>query len=303
MLSLVLLAVAAWSLYKFATKLIALRKNIAMAKESGLPYIVVPVYLYWRPWMIVSGMVVDLLQKLPLAWQPAWTLHVLIEQSWSQLNSQFDNAPTGAYLSVAPGGIICWAGSAEVITQMTTRRNDFPKPIHIYKSLDIYGKNIVTLEGPLWRRHRKVTSPPFSEKNNHLVFAESVYQAQSMAQDWTRPEGGTVRTLSTAAHDCMRLSLHIISRAGFGVRLLWPGIETESKDTHLPPDPGHTLSYTDALEGLLHNILLVVALPPALLSKSIANSRIFFLWIYRISAVQKNQRYVSVFSRMAKVYD
>ena len=66
----------------------------------------------------------------------------------------------------------------------------------------------------------------------------------------------------------MRLSLHIISRAGFGVRLLWPGIETESKDTQQAPDRGHALSYTDALEGLLKNILFVVALPPGLLSKA-----------------------------------
>lgn len=58
---------------------------------------------------------------------------------------------------------------AEAIAQITTRRNDFPKPIGMYSSIDLFGKNVVSTEGAFWRHHRKITSPPFTEKNNHLV--------------------------------------------------------------------------------------------------------------------------------------
>ena len=53
------------------------------------------------------------------------------------------------------------------------------------ESLDIYGRNVVTSEGSTWRLHRKITSKPFSERNNQLVHDESVRQALQMMQSWT----------------------------------------------------------------------------------------------------------------------
>ena len=50
--------------------------------------------------------------------------------------------------------------------------------------LDVYGRNVVTTEGQEWRLHRKVTSRPFSEKNNQLVHEETVRQTEQMMQAW-----------------------------------------------------------------------------------------------------------------------
>src|SRR3979490_637873 len=50
--------------------------------------------------------------------------------------------------------------------------------------LELYGRNIVTTEGLEWRLHRKVTSRPFSEKNNQLVHEETVRQTTQMMQAW-----------------------------------------------------------------------------------------------------------------------
>jgi cytochrome P450 len=51
-------------------------------------------------------------------------------------------------------------------------------------SLNIYGRNVVTTEGGDWRHHRKITSRPFSEKNNLLVHNESIRQANQMMKTW-----------------------------------------------------------------------------------------------------------------------
>ena len=153
---------------------------------------------------------------------------------------------------------------AEAIAQITTRRNDFPKPINFYRSIDLFGKNVVTTEGAYWRHHRKITSPPFTEKNNHLVWLESLHQAQSMMAGWvdekTHPDSGPIKDVATQA---MRLSLHVISRAGFGVRLEWPHEET----SHQLPE-GHTLTYKEALERLLENIIVVMLNPRWMLRHS-----------------------------------
>ena len=156
---------------------------------------------------------------------------------------------------------------------MTTRRNDFPKALEVYGVLNIYGNNVVTSEGQLWRHHRKITSPPFSEKNNRLVFAETLGQCQDMLDSWMDGNEDGSKT----ADDAMRLSLHVMSRGGFGVRLEWPkkwkatenghvkGDEDNTSNANVPE--GHTMSYADALGSLLHSILAVLIIPKFLLSK------------------------------------
>jgi hypothetical protein len=45
------------------------------------------------------------------------------------------------------------------------------KILESYKILEIYGPNIISIEGVEWKQRRNVTSPSFNEKNNVLVFA------------------------------------------------------------------------------------------------------------------------------------
>jgi cytochrome P450 len=59
--------------------------------------------------------------------------------------------------------------------------------------LNIYGRNVVTTEGTEWRLHRKITSRPFSERNNQLVHEESVRQTIQMMAAWeSKIQDGTV---------------------------------------------------------------------------------------------------------------
>lgn len=69
---------------------------------------------------------------------------------------------------------------------------------------------------------------------------------------------GTVYDIAAAT---MRLSLHVISRAGFGVRLLWPHEEVEEKGKAGVLPEGHNLTYKDALSTLLENVISVMLLP------------------------------------------
>ena len=160
-----------------------------------------------------------------------------------------------------------YVADPEATTQITTRRNDFPKPIEIYGSVDLFGKNVVSTEGSIWRHHRKITSPPFTEKNNHLVWQESLHQAQSMMASFLdkNAEKGTVSDIAAAT---MRLSLHVISRAGFGRRLLWPHEELKENGQAGVVPEGHTMTYKDALSTLLENIIAVMLLPKWFLGKS-----------------------------------
>jgi cytochrome P450 len=155
-------------------------------------------------------------------------------------------------LTVSPGGINIWLANAEAIHQVTARRDAFPKPLESYRILEIFGRNIITTEGGEWKQHRKIAAPGFNEKNNTLVFAEAVAQAQGMLRKWMGPDGKGNNTLEEVPTDAMRLTLHIITRIGFGVRLLWPG---------------EKMSFEHSLDTLLENLIWVLLTPKWVLSK------------------------------------
>lgn len=177
----------------------------------------------------------------------------------------------------------------EVISQITGRRNDFPKPVDLYDVLEIYGRNLLTVEGKEWRRHRRITAPPFTESNNKVVWKESLFQARQMMQSWENAAGkekeanghtnghsvsadekaqnkSVGAVVEGLAKDSMRMTLHIISRAGFNVRCMWPGVSASRKDDEeaiksgdVPP--GYKMSYVDALQTLLHLIIVPLMIP------------------------------------------
>lgn len=100
-----------------------------------------------------------------------------------------------------------------------------------------------------------------------------------MLDTWVGPHGSGNQTVHRVMDDTMRLSLHVISRAGFGQGMTWPTKEdlspVEDVDLNNPskikneiPPKGHKMSYTYALHSLLKNILPVMILPGWFLQRS-----------------------------------
>ncbi|KAH0536022.1 hypothetical protein FGG08_007089 [Glutinoglossum americanum] len=156
---------------------------------------------------------------------------------------------------------------ANVIAQITARGTDFPKATHLYRTVDIYGQNILCSEGAAWRYHRKLTSPLFAEKNIQLVWKETLDQSQAMLESWLGP-GGNGRTIRRVAGDTMRLSLNVISRAGLGQKMEWQTAAEESRAPGKSIPGGHTMSFTYSLRCLLDNLLYVMILPAWFLRNS-----------------------------------
>ena len=259
-------------------------RNLAAAKKSGIPYVIVPVYRNNTIYQLSHVFVVPIVRKLPVSWREPW-FDLTLEWAWEMRYEPFKRFGTDTFLTVSPERNHLFTADANVISQITSRKNDFPKPAEIYGFLNVYGDNVISSEGQLWRHHRKITSPPFSEKNNHLVWTETLEQCQAMVNSWLDGDTGKTesKTLYTLADDVMRLSLYVISRAGFGIRLQWPEtggtragghvkMEEESNASSSDASQEHTMSYTDALGYLLHNILWVLLLPPFLLSISTTGS-------------------------------
>lgn len=176
---------------------------------------------------------------------------------------------------VSPGAIMIQTASADVIRQIIKQREKFPKPCHIYGMLRLFGENVVTTEGAIWKAHRKATSASFNEKNSPLVFREIIEQTNGMISTWVDNLGNRSEPLTSISADIKRLTVNVITYVGFGLRLLWPGQvlppgldATSAKYASLDAPPGFSMSFVDTLIQLMNDILIVMLLPQWLLRLS-----------------------------------
>ncbi len=187
----------------------------------------------------------------------------------------------------SPGGMYMTTNNAELISQITTRRSDFIKPEKSYKIVEVFGPSVLSTEGSTWRMHRKATAPAFSEELHGLVWTESLRQVDQMVKTWQGRHGNSPDSMYVAdlGRDTIALTLHVISRAGFGVSLSWPGqkdqveVTEELKSFSSEDIPkGHDMTFRDALEGTLTNFLWFVIFPPRVLGKCNLKPTNTFVW-------------------------
>ena len=176
------------------------------------------------------------------------------------------------HILVSPFHMLLHTVNAEAIQQIASRREAFPKPLENYTILSMFGENVLTTEGAVWRMHRKITSASFNEKNAALVFEVATQQAQGMVDSWIRREA--TGRITTMEQDTMSLALNVIGYVGFGLRLLWPGqaLPADSdprlaKYASLDIPTGHTLSFKESIAGVLHHLMLLMITPSAIISK------------------------------------
>jgi hypothetical protein len=230
--------------------LVPLYQNIRAAKATGLRYVVVPYYQY--NFLLARIMRPTLLRAFDyFAPGPAITSwRFLVTSLWplKLRHAPFKALGTDTFLIVAPGGILFNTADATVISEILSRGAEFPKATAIYKQINIYGKNVVSTEGPAWRYHRKLTSPAFSDKNNQLVWKETLHQGERMLEKLLGPNGEP-RTVKDLKQCTMRLSLEVLGRAGLGQKLEW---DAESGDS------ANLTSFASSLEYVSLHIVTIM---------------------------------------------
>jgi hypothetical protein len=83
MIPFVWLAVASLAALYFFNYYRCFVRNLAAAKQSGLPYVVSPVYGFNRFWLVTHKLWFLLLHRLPNSWTDSWLPCVLISiEAW-----------------------------------------------------------------------------------------------------------------------------------------------------------------------------------------------------------------------------
>ena len=150
-------------------------RNYITARNIGLPIVINPIGLLNPVWMLSQDSLMPILRSLPFGlgnWA-VYSGHGNVFSNRYSLNEK--HGP--AYLVVTPSDIVLWVGDAAAAEEVLTKRNDFIKPQETGEALEMYGKNVLTVNGDDWSRHRRITTPPFNERNNNSIWRESLAQA------------------------------------------------------------------------------------------------------------------------------
>eukprot|EP00158_Paraphelidium_tribonemae_P007387 Partr_v1_DN28228_c2_g1_i1_m75687 putative cytochrome P450 len=187
---------------------------------------------------------------------PKWLCPMQDGVLWRQPPSElYKDCHDDIHCHVSPLGALMTVANAEVAKEMCNNKVDFTKPIEIYGVLDLFGPNIVTTLGDVWKKHRRVLGPSFGETNNRLVHEQTLKLTRQMMDGMSRDilKTGDKSAIVDLGPAMVKMTLLVISSAGFGVNVNWD-------ETDVVPD-GHKLSYHQAIDIVDMNTLLRIMTP------------------------------------------
>ncbi|OBZ67577.1 hypothetical protein A0H81_12404 [Grifola frondosa] len=173
---------------------------------------------------------------------------------WSRKHGEFEEAgwDIASVVSALPAArVIIMLADPAAIKEVTSSRARFPKPVEQYKVLSFFGSNVVITEGDEWKRQRKIAAPAFSERNNRLVWDESINIMLDLFENvWGTQDSITVDHIVDLT---VAIALLVIGIAGFGQRATWTGGEV------VPA--GHSMTFKDALHEVSTRVHMKLILP------------------------------------------
>jgi len=158
-----------------------------------------------------------------------------------------------------------YVGDAAAVKRIYGDRHTWVKQTESYALLGFYGQNIFTTEGDEWLRHRTLARKAFGEKNNALMWTETVASLGEWFEDWDA-EIATNSSVATTVNitDAMRqITLAIIAGAGFGMHFGKQSSDNMSKRVFDSdkPHPGFKMSFAESLFVAIDTMILKVIVP------------------------------------------
>jgi hypothetical protein len=157
------------------------RKALRIEGSTPLPSVRIYTPRYSPLVYVISPYIAPLFKYLPFGWGN-WMRYAVRDGTW-QHKGTLPRKELGSdvYWLLGPGGPQLWVADADLISDITHRWKDFPKPVMYYTQLLLFGENVLTAEGPLWQFHRKITVRSFNPKNNR--FDASLFEIFSSSSD------------------------------------------------------------------------------------------------------------------------
>ncbi|KAL8917288.1 MAG: hypothetical protein Q9172_005914 [Xanthocarpia lactea] len=156
--------------------------NIAIARATGLPYVIVPIYITSLPWLLLQPLCIPLLEQLPQSWTQGWLPFLAFGRGWNYGYQPFRTAKGDTFVAVSPSRNVIHTCDPDVAAQIF-RRSEFRKPLELIGLLNVFGPGLTGSEGAEGRLYRRVTAPFFTEKTLQEVWRVSIESVEVLLRD------------------------------------------------------------------------------------------------------------------------
>ncbi|KAB2573705.1 putative cytochrome P450 [Lasiodiplodia theobromae] len=243
---------------------LSLYNNVRLAKASGLRVHVSPISTRNPLWMLFQPALVAILERLGVD-TDEWLK--LTKRSWNFHDRYRMHQRYGkVFAHATPSDIEVFVADAAASDELLARKRDFLKPMHMVQIIDVYGPSVASTDGADWSRHRRITATPFNERNNRIVWGESLRQTAQLLAYFERGVGTDDGSTGMLAEDSMTLTLNILTAAGLGFSCDFRGAEKKvkkdvSEDEEKAERDAVSPGYRDCLAAVLEDFLPMGLLP------------------------------------------
>ncbi|OAP58718.1 hypothetical protein AYL99_07808 [Fonsecaea erecta] len=238
-----ILALVVWTFHGLVSHYVAARK-------IGLPIIVTPIDALNPLWVLGRPVLAPLIQKLPFG-LGEFVRYSYLGWPWEyryRMHARYG----AAFTVVTPAECQVVVGDVDAAAEVLNRWRDFIKSPATAAPFAIFGPSVISSDGETWQRQRRITTPPFNERNSALVWREAARQARDMLAGWTM----TTTTPGTLRDDANSLALNVLSGAGFG--------KPQPFDSrYRTPEAGYEFSFLETIHTLMDNLFATIVLASA----------------------------------------
>ncbi|KAL5378496.1 hypothetical protein DPSP01_009077 [Paraphaeosphaeria sporulosa] len=230
----------------FANRLYALYRNYLSARSLNIP-IIIRLESWQDPaWMLLGPKIRSLLSVIGL-WDRNAIDYTTI--GWSQLDRFASHAKHGrAFALVTPFKTNIMVSDVDAARELFKNWRVWIKNQDLYSMFNTYGKNVNSVNGDDWQRHRKITSPAFKEANSRLVWKATLKQVDSMVLKWLVEDEITLRRLRG---DTEKVAMHVLMSAAFGKEYdFHTGVKVV--------EPGHSISFGEAMHTCIGSLSIML---------------------------------------------
>ncbi|KAG5981021.1 hypothetical protein E4U55_003373 [Claviceps digitariae] len=254
-------------------------RNVIDGWATGLPMLVVPVdqtQALWRLWApnnrnrlqkVLPRRLWDRIKLTIFGWEFNEKLRPF--EQFAKHHENFEENKDGlSYSLVGFNGVGIWTVDPVAAHDVLLRNRDFEVSYAIQYALGQFGPNVLTTNGDLWTRHRRMVSSVMDENLSKSMFKESVKQTKRLLADvkHSAVSSGTLadreESLETRhLFDMLKkITVHTILAAGMGIPVAWKDEDEKARD------PGYKMTYFKSLTTVVTNISGVSLLPTSLLN-------------------------------------
>ncbi|TLD09610.1 hypothetical protein PspLS_11724 [Pyricularia sp. CBS 133598] len=235
--------------------ILCLVRNVQTAKKLGISVVCSPVSPFNPAWIIFNKRLVPLLQRLPFGLGD-WTRCNTLDWTWidrAHGDCQIHKRYGDTFANATPRGIEIHTRDPAVVNQVLRKyTNEFPKLGSFAKVMDVIGTSVVSSDGAEWAHHRKATVATLNDRNNRLVWAETIRQTRQMAQYYSQVSQGRI---VDAVQDVRELYLHVFTYVCYGIKYDF------KQPAHTTIPAGHSRSYKDCLHSSIAGVLMLRLVP------------------------------------------